>query len=570
MRRSIEGSSFSDGMAISSPVWSGKPDLASTKDPQDALSASDLLTGLRFLKQLPGFLKKPWRLEEAKATLAGRFEQRAANFLQTVKHLIFRNPDSPYQKLLDLAGCEFGDIARLVEENGVEGALERLCRAGVYLTVEEFKGRRPALRSGQVIPVSPSLLLNPLTRVHVAMKSGGSRSPGTPVFFDLSFIRDCALDTGLALHGRGGDNWRKATWEVPGGGALFSLLEFSQFGRPPARWFSQLDPGRKDLHPRYRWSGRALRWGGRLAGKAMPEAEHIPLEDALPIARWMAKTVKNGETPYLLTYPSSALRVCQAALEAGVSLKGGQMTIAGEPCTEARLKAIRRAGAAVLPKYGIMETGPVGYGCLRPNLSDDIHLLTDLHAIIQAKTQGGPAALPPNSILFSTLMITAPMVLLNVSMGDQAVLERRSCGCPLERMGWTTHIHTIQSYEKLTCGGMNFMDAEVARVLDEVLPARFGGGPTDYQLLEEEKEDGRPELRLLIHPRLGPLDEQGVIGSFFQGIGRSGGANKVMGLAWQEGKLLKVERRPPLSTPSGKILHLHVQSPAGRAEGKRF
>jgi hypothetical protein len=34
-------------------------------------------------------------------------------------------------------------------------------------------------------------------------------------------------------------------------------------------------------------------------------------------------------------------------------------------------------------------------------------------------------------------------------------------------------------------------------------------------------------------------------------------------VAWQEGKLLKVERRPPLSTPSGKILHLHVQPPSG-------
>jgi SAM-dependent methyltransferase len=78
---------------------------------------------------------------------------------------------------------------------------------------------------------------------------------------------------------------------------------------------------------------------------------------------------------------------------------------------------------------------------------------------------------------------------------------------------------------------------------------------------------GRPELRLLIHPRLGPLDEQAAARSFFEGIGRSGGAGAVMGLAWQEGKLLKVERQPPLSTPSGKILHLHVQAPAGGGAG---
>ncbi len=541
--------------------------MTSPQDSSGRLSAADLLTGARFLKKLPGFLKKPWRLEEASAVLAGRFAGREANFLQAVKLLIFHNGASPYKKLLDLAGCEFGDIARLVEEDGLEGALKRLCRSGVYLTIEEFKGRRPAVRSGQTIPVSPGLLLNPLARAQLVMKSGGSRSPGTPVLFDLSFIRDCALDTGLALHGRGGADWQKATWEVPGGGALFSLLEFSQFGRPPARWFSQLDPGRKGLHPRYRWSGRALLWGGRLAGKAMPEAQHVPLEDARPIARWMAETVKKGETPYLLTYPSSALRVCQAALEAGIDLRGSQMTIAGEPCTEARLNFIRRSGAVVFPKYGIMETGPVGYGCLRPQRANDIHLLTDLHAVIQAEAEHGPAGLPRNSVLFSTLMITAPIVLLNVSMGDQAVLERRACGCPLERTGWATHIHTIRSCEKLTCGGMNFMDADVTRVLDELLPARFGGAPTDFQLLEGEKEGGRPELRLLIHPRLGPLDEQAAARSFFEGIGRSGGAGAVMGLAWQEGNMLKVERRPPLSTPSGKILHLHVQAPAGGSVG---
>jgi len=541
--------------------------VAPSKNSSGALSVADLLTGFRFMRHLPGFLRKPWRLEEASATLARRFDRRAVRFLRAVELLIFRNPDSPYRQLLGLAGCEYGDIVRSVEENGLEGTLESLSRAGVYLTVEEFKGRRPAMRAGRAVDVSPALLLNPLTRVHVSMKSGGSRSPGTAVFFDLSFIRDCALDTGLALLARGGGDWRKATWEVPGGGALFSLLEFSQFGRPPARWFSQLDPGRKDLHPRYRWSGRALRWGGRLAGVAMPEPQHIPLEDGLPIARWMAETVKNGETPYLLTYPSSALRVCQAALDTGLDLSGGQMTIAGEPCSAARLEFIRRTGAVVFPKYGIMETGPVGYGCLRPQQSDDIHLLTDLHAVVRTKAESGPAVLPPNSILFSTLMTTAPVVLLNVSMGDQARLEARACGCPLEKMGWTTHIHTIQSREKLTCGGMNFMDADVARVLDEVLPARFGGGPTDYQLVEEEKEDGQPELRLVIHPRLGPFDEQAVARLFFEGISRAGGADEVMGLAWQAGNLLKVERRLPLATPSGKILHLHVRTQPRRGPG---
>src|SRR3990172_8887397 len=83
-------------------------------------------------------------------------------------------------------------------------------------------------------------------------------------------------------------------------------------------------------------------------------------------------------------------------------------------------------------------------------------------------------------------------ILLNISMGDQAVVLRRQCGCPLEQLGWTTHLHTIRSHEMLTCGGISFLDTDVIRVIEEVLPARFGGAPTDYQLLEDEADDGRP------------------------------------------------------------------------------
>lgn len=35
----------------------------------------------------------------------------------------------------------------------------------------------------------------------------------------------------------------------------------------------------------------------------------------------------------------------------------------------------------------------------------------------------------------------------------------------------------------------------------EALPARFGGGPTNYQLVEEARADGHPSLRLLVHAR---------------------------------------------------------------------
>ncbi len=180
----------------------------------------------------------------------------------------------------------------------------------------------------------------------------------------------------------------------------------------------------------------------------------------------------------------------------------------------------------------------------------------------------GLAGLPPGALLISSIRATAPLILLNVSLGDRATMEQRTCGCPLERFGWTTHLHTIRSYEKLTAGGMTFLDADLVPVLEEALPLRFGGVPTDYQLVEEEVSESHPRvlLLLLVHPEVGPLDPRAVAEAFLTEISRGSGVERVMGLAWRGADLLRVERRTPLTTPSGKILHLH-QVPRGQVLG---
>jgi len=137
-------------------------------------------------------------------------------------------------------------------------------------------------------------------------------------------------------------------------------------------------------------------------------------------------------------------------------------------------------------------------------------------------------------------------------------MARRACGYPLEQLGWTTHLHTIRSDEKLTAGGMTFLDTAVMQVLEEKLPAQFGGAPTDYQLVEDEADDGQSRLRLIVHPALGTLAPERVAEAFLQGISRGDGAERLMGLVWRDAKLLRVERRVPYATASGKILHLHT------------
>jgi hypothetical protein len=39
-----------------------------------------------------------------------------------------------------------------------------------------------------------------------------------------------------------------------------------------------------------------------------------------------------------------------------------------------------------------------------------------------------------------------------------------------------------------------------------VLPARFGGNPTDYQFVERERH-GLPKVSLVVSPHIGSLDQ---------------------------------------------------------------
>ncbi|MBM2836780.1 MAG: hypothetical protein HW409_969, partial [candidate division NC10 bacterium] len=106
----------------------------------------DAIIGARFLWRLPSFLRHPISAEQAKVTLRRRLEEREGNFMALARQAIYSHAASPYRQLLTLAGCEYGDLERLVGQEGVEGALRALYRQGVYLTVDEFKGRRPVVR----------------------------------------------------------------------------------------------------------------------------------------------------------------------------------------------------------------------------------------------------------------------------------------------------------------------------------------------------------------------------------------------------------------------------------------
>jgi hypothetical protein len=111
---------------------------------------------------------------------------------------------------------------------------------------------------------------------------------------------------------------------------------------------------------------------------------------------------------------------------------------------------------------------------------------------------------------------------------------------------------------------MQPLDLDAKQLLAARLSARFGGGPLDHQLIESVDGDGRAALRLLVHPRLGPLDSTAVVDAFLAALAGAG-SDRVRELQWRQSGMLAEERSVPRLTPAGKVLHLH-QERAGTAE----
>jgi hypothetical protein len=516
----------------------------------------------RFLARLPAFLRQPLTIEESRRLLRQRLERREDDFLALLRSAVIEHPGSPYNALLRHAGCAMGDIERLVAQEGVEGALGALLRAGVYLTTDEYKGRRPVVRGSLRLSVAPGLLQNPLLAPEFQAQTGGSRGTPTPIPLALACVRDRAVNMGLALNGRGGFDWQKAIWEMSG---ISPLLWYSICGEPVARWFSRADPAAPGLLRRQAWKTRAettmMSWAGRLAGRRLPRRQYVPVDAPLPVAQWMEHTLADGKVPHLWTSTSAAVRLCGEARRAGVSLEGAQFTVTGEPVTAARLAAIGATGAVAVPDYGSADSGgSVSCGCLAPDEPDDVHVFSDLNVLIQADAP----TMPKGALLLTSIRPSAPFIFINLLMGDCAVLVERRCGCPMEALGWRTHLHTVRSFEKLTVGGLTFMDTDVVRILEEVLPRHFGGGPADYQVVEDATVDGRPRLRLLVHPNVGPAEPLRLIETVLGALAAGSDAERLMVSQLRQERMLEVERRVPYSTSSGKILHLWAGSESGR------
>jgi hypothetical protein len=137
---------------------------------------------------------------------------------------------------------------------------------------------------------------------------------------------------------------------------------------------------------------------------------------------------------------------------------------------------------------------------------------------------------------------------------DYGIVEERACGCPLEQLGYRRHLRRIRSFGKLTGEGVTLVGSEMLRVLEEVLPQRFGASPQDFQLLEEEGEDGLTRLTLLVHPDVEIEREEELLQVMLQELSEGSLAGGLASSLWEQGDTFRVRRQPPIWTERGKLI----------------
>jgi hypothetical protein len=530
---------------------------------------NDLKMYGRFMSELPAFFRRRISVEEAWAAFHDRIARREENFLRLVEKGIFGHPTSPYLPLLRAARCEFGDVRNLVRDRGVEGTLDMLNASGVRFTFEEFKGREPIVRDGRELHIQPQDFDNPYLGAAYFTRSGGSTGAGTRVPIDLDHIFEIGSQD-LIVYDVQGVLGISSALCYPAYPAGFSgMLQRVPTGQVPKKWFSPTASSDFHVPWRHRLAMGYVVGLSRLVGAGIPWPEIVRLDQMAVVARWVARTIEAEGRALVRGHVSTALRVAAAAEREGLNLKGAVFMGGGEPPTPAKVATIVRSGARWVPGYYFTEVGRVGAGCVNPVDGNDVHFFNDRLALIQRTRAVPGSTVTVDAFLFTTLSPTAPKLLLNVESDDYGIVERRACGCEFEKHGLSVHIRGIRSFRKLTGEGVTLIGSEMVRILEEVLPARLGGTPLDYQLQEEEDANGLTRMSLVISPRIEVSDEASVIAIVQQALAEGSMAAASAQAIWKQAGTWRVKRMEPVSTGRGKLMPLHLVRPSAEQPATR-
>jgi hypothetical protein len=515
----------------------------------EAIYYSRMALGIyRFLRTKPH--------PDPEAVIRHQLENREGIFLDTTRRVIFANPRNPYHEMFRLAGCAFEDLEHAVNKDGLEATLAVLHRQGVFLTHDEFKGKAPIVRAGRHIPARTSDFRNPLYTGLTESSSSGSRSKGTktPQSTEYRLYREARSlfrDRGLGLGGFARVELKPI---LPSGAGLWAGLRARREGHKVERWYAVGGTLRDSGH--YRWLTHGMVRLGNLLGSEAPLPTYLPPNDFAPVSEWIARRRLKGGACLVNSFTSSAVRVAAAAMDKGLDIRGTLFLVGGEALSDAKRAVIERTGAEVYPCYALTEVGLVGHACRQMKTGNCVHLFHDSLAVISHHRRAPLSDTEVNSLLFTSLLPFAPLVLINAEMDDNAVIEPSRCECMFSRFGFTQQVRDISSFGKLTGQGMTLVGTDVVRILEEVLPAQMGGGPGDYQLVEHEGSS-QTQLTLRVSPRVRVSSAEKIRGCFLNELRKYYGGTLAV-RTWSHAEGVDVVIAEPFSTITGKVLPLHL------------
>jgi hypothetical protein len=515
----------------------------------EAIYYSRMALGIyRFLRTKPH--------PDPEAVIRRQLENREAIFLDTTRRVIFANPRNPYHEMFRLAGCAFEDLAQAVTRDGLEATLAVLHRQGVYLTHDEFKGKAAIVRAGRHLPARTADFRNPLISGLVESISSGSRSKGTrtPKSIQYRLYREAHYllrDREFSLAGRAHIELKPI---LPSNTGLGACLRARRLGHEVERWFAVGGTLRDSGH--YRWLTQGMVRLENLLGAGVPYPTYLPPNDFAPVAEWIARRRTAGAACVVGGFTSPAVRVATAAVERMLDIRGTTFLVAGEALTDAKRAVIERAGAEVYTSYPITEVGGVGHACRQMKTGNCVHLFRDSLAVISHRRRVRTSDVEVDALMFTTLLPFAGHILINAEMDDSGIIEPARCDCLFSRIGFTEQVRDISSFGKLTGQGMTLVGTDMLRILEEVLPARLGGGPGDYQLVEHEGPS-QTALTLRVSPRVGVSCPEKAKECFLKEIRQFYGGTLAARM-WSHAEGVDVVIAEPFSTMTGKVLPLHL------------
>ncbi len=516
----------------------------------------DISKYIRFFLELPSFLKDTMSFDESMEIIKERLKNREENFLKLLKKGIFENKKSPYLKLFKLSRCGYEDVERMVRRDGLEAALHSLREDGVYLSLEEFKGKRAVERRGVSFEFTDRDFINPCITSFYRVKSGGSRSLGTKTEINLEFLKKRSVYYPLMIKMFGLEDSALGIW-FPGpplGAGLIPFLQFAKAGKVADKWFTPTQ-----LYFSRKIGLRIMSFIMSAQNKRFPYPQYTSIAGLHHVLDWMSGAKRSHKGLVFLTYPSLAVRICELAAEKKIDIANTKFWLVGEPISEAKAGVIQSQMCSIIPIYAFMELGLLAFGCPDRQYVESVHLAKDTLAMIQHKRYIPALSTHLDVFLFSSIMPSSPKILLNIENGDYGIVDKKPCGCIAGEIGLDIQIRDIQSFEKLNAEGMTLFVSDFIPILENILPKKFGGGPLDYQLFEEETQT-RTVINLIVSPRVGNIDEGAVIAVILSELRKKTNAASQMAELLSDAGAFKVKRAHPQWTQGSKIYPLFIDA----------